>query len=76
MIEEGLCSGKGMIYFKVGNNLENLRVGILKHSNVVSLAAWSMVTNCTSVITPAHRSSLLIIRTKHGSVSGYNLGLE
>lgn len=73
MIEEGLCSGKGMVYFKVGNNVENLRAGILQHSNVVSLAAWAMVTNCTSAITPAHRSSLLIICTKHGSVNGYNL---
>lgn len=73
MIEEGLCSGKGMVYFKVDNNVEKLRAGILQYSNVVSLAAWAIVTTLTSVITPSHRSSLLIIRTKHGSVSGYNL---
>jgi len=56
----------------VYNNVKNLRAAILKHSDV-SLAAWTMVTNLTSLSTPSHRCLLLIIRTKHGSVSSCNL---
>jgi hypothetical protein len=56
-----------MTYFKVDNNIKNLRPAIIQHSDV-SLVAWTMVTNITSLSTPSHRCLLLIIRTKHGSV--------
>jgi len=72
MIQESLCSGKGMTCFKVDNNVKNFRAAILQHSDVC-LAAWTMVTNLTSVSTPFHRCLLLVIRTKHGSVSSCNL---
>lgn len=72
MIQESLCSGKGMTRFKVDNNVKNLRAAILQHSDV-SLAAGTMVTNLTSLSTPSHSCLLLIIRTMHGSVSSCNL---
>jgi hypothetical protein len=43
----------------VDNNVKNLRAAIPKHSDI-SLAAWNMVTNLTSLSTPSHRCSLLI----------------